>query len=604
MSMPPAVPAKYRVARCDSFIRAFLVIAAGVLLAAVAAPWVYRFAQLVPPLRAFPFRRVFDRTAVVCVIAGLALGWRGLGVSFRPRVLFRRKRAVARFLVWFVIGAVCITLLVLAQVYAGLRVYRHPAFSAVVFNALTGLISALCVGVIEELAFRGFLFHALLERMSRYRAVLISSAIFACLHLFTLDHFLRPIKHVQLDGTQWDAGFRLMALFFVPLREPQVVAPGVVGLFLAGWLLAELTMRTRTLWAAMGLHAGWVFAIKALGKLWKYPEPPPASAGPTWFFGEKYAATGVLGWIFVALLIVIVNGLALYVLYRIAEAAVQLLPRARVMQLGRVLGRCAFHLAGSHRRIALDNVRAAFPEQSQIDCTAIVRQSFETLGMVAMEVLDFPRLARQFFDLVHPTGLEHIEAVRARGRAIVFFTGHFGNWEIFPLGCGLLGYPFTGVARPHQNEWIYARLLKLRCASGVRILDKRDITADVLQRLRAKEMVGFVGDQYAGERGLPTLFFGRPASTSPAMATFARKTGAALIAAFDHLHADGTHHPVIYPAFDVPCSPNSAHDIAIATQRLMAMLEDEIRHDPGMWLWMHRKWRAPRRSQNAEVIDA
>lgn len=599
--MPPTVPAKYRVARCDSFSRALLVIAAGVLLAAVAAPWVYRLAQLVPPLRPFPFRRVFDRTAVVCVSAGLVLGWRWLGVSFRPRVLFRRKRAVARFLVWFFIGTVCITVLVLAQAHAGLRVYRHPALSAVVRNALIGLISALSVGVIEELAFRGFLFHALRERVSRYRAVLISSAIFACLHLFTLDHFLRPIKNVQLDGTQWDAGFRLIALFFVPLREPQVVVPGIVGLFLAGWLLAELTMRTRTLWAAIGLHAGWVFAIKALGKLWKYPEPPLAGAGPTWLFGEKYAATGVLGWLFVSFLIVLVNGMAFYVLYRVAEAVVRLVPRARLMHIGRMLGRVAFHLAGAHRRVALENVRAAFPEKSPAECAAIARQSFETLGMVALEVLDFPRLARHFFDIVHPTGIEHIEAVRARGQAIVFFTGHFGNWEIFPLGCGLLGYPFTGVARPHQNEWIYARLLRLRCASGVRILDKREISADVVQRLRAKEMVGFVGDQYAGERGLPTLFFGRPASTSPAMATFARKTGAALIAAFDHLRADGSHYPVIYPAFNVPCSSNSAHDIAVATQRLMSMLEDEIRRDPGMWLWMHRKWRAPRKNQRAET---
>jgi len=592
--MPPSLPKKYRVARCASFTRALIVIGGAVLLAALAAPWVYRMAQHIPLLCAHPFRRVFNRVVIVCVVAGMALGWRWLGIWFRPRSLFRFKRAVSRYLVWLVIGALCITTLVLAQVYAGLRIYRHPPASTVLLNAVLGLLSAVGVGLVEELAFRGFLLHALAERMTRYRALILSSAVFACLHLFSLDHFLRPIKHVQLDGTQWCAGLRLIGLFFVPLGEPQVVLPGIVGLFLAGWLLAELTLRSRTLWAAMGLHTGWVFAIKATSKVWKYPEPPLAGAGPTWLYGEKYAATGVLGWIIVIILIVLVNGLVMYALYRLAEGAVRLFPRARLMQLGRALGRGAFHLARSHRRIALANLRAAFPEKTPQECAAIARQSFETLGMLALEVLDFPRLARHFFDIVHPAGLEHIEAVRARGQAIVFFTGHFGNWEIFPLGCGLLGYPFSGVARPYHNEWIYRRLLKLRCASGVRILDKREISAEVVQRLRAGEMVGFVGDQHAGARGVPALFFGRPASTSPAMAAFARKTGAALIAAFDHLRPDGSHYPVIYPPFDVPCTADPARDIATATQRLMNMLEAEIRRAPGMWLWMHRKWRDTR----------
>lgn len=591
-----AVPPKYRVARCAHLLRALVVIVAGVVLAALLTPWVYRVAQQIPAAREFPFRRIFDRTAVVCVVGLVVLAWRWLGVEFRPRSLFRRKRAVRRYVVWFLVGGACIVVLMMAQVKAGLRLERHWTWANLLSAAFPALASAVAVGVLEELAFRGFLLHALVTRVGRYRAILLSSGIFACLHLFTLDHFLRPIKDVQLDGTQWDAGFRLIILFFRPLREPAMVLPGLIGLFLAAWLLAELTLRTRTLWAAMGLHSGWVCAIKLLGKVWKYVAPPPASAGPVWFFGEKYVATGVLGWLIVGALIVLVNGMLLYALYRGAEGIVSLLPRTRVMQIGRSLGRLVFHLAWPQRRIALHNLQAAFPEKSFDECRAIACASFETLGMVAMEFLDFRRLARHFFDYVKPTGLEHVEAVRARGQPIVFFTGHFGNWEIFPLGCGLLGYPFAGVARPFQNEWIYRYILAQRCATGVRILDKRNIAADVLRCLRAGGMVGFVGDQYAGESGLPTVFFGRPASTSPAMATFARKTGAALIAAFDHLRPDGSHHPVIYPPFEVAQTDNPAHDIAAATQRLMSLLEAEIRQDPGQWLWMHRKWRKPRAS--------
>ena len=104
-------------------------------------------------------------------------------------------------------------------------------------------------------------------------------------------------------------------------------------------------------------------------------------------------------------------------------------------------------------------------------------------------------------------------------------------------------------------------------------------------------MVGFVGDQYAGSRALYVDFFGRQASTTPAMATFARKTGAALIPAFDHISRDGTHHPVIYPPVKIPQTDDLKKDIFDITQHLMHILENEIRKEPGMWLWSHRKWR-------------
>jgi KDO2-lipid IV(A) lauroyltransferase len=162
---------------------------------------------------------------------------------------------------------------------------------------------------------------------------------------------------------------------------------------------------------------------------------------------------------------------------------------------------------------------------------------------------------------------------------------------LLALGCALLDYPFNAVARPFGNKWIYKHIQKIRKEPGVNILDKKGITKDVLKLLSQNEMVGFVGDQYAGSRALFVDFFGQPASTTAAMATFARKTGAALIPAFDHISPDGTHHPVIYPAVKVPQTDDLKKDIFDTTQELMKILEKEIRKDPGQWLWSHRKWR-------------
>jgi len=574
--------------------RAALIACGGLLVAAVLAPWVFRITQQLPLLAQYPFRRVFDRVAAVSLLLLFALGWRWLQVRITFLPLFKRKRAVSRYTTWLLIGFVCITVLVLAQVWSGLRVYRRPLPSAVLLAVVQGLFSAVCVGLLEESIFRGFMLQAFLERFTRYRAILLTSAVFALLHLFTLDHFLTAIRDVQLDGTHWAAGFRLIALFLVPLRQPLVILPGLIGLFLAGWLLAELTVRTKSLWPAIGLHTGWVWAIKVTGRVWKYFDPPPLDAGPVWLFGGKYAATGVLGWVLVGGVILVVNGLAAYALYRGAVALMNLLTYRQAAVLGRACGRIAFHLDVRHRRAALDNLRHAFPEKNEPERRAIARGSFATLGGVAAEMLQFGRIAHQFNALVEVQGLEHVTAAMARGRGLVFFTGHFGNWEMFTLACGVQKYPFAGVARPHANEWIYRYVVRARCATGIEILDKKGILRDLLARLRAGRMVGFVGDQYAGSGGVFVNFFGRPASTIATMAVIARKTGAAIVPAFDHVLSDGTHRPVVHPPIWVAETDDPAKDVFDATQQLMTLLEQQIRAEPARYLWAHRKWRARR----------
>ncbi len=574
--------------------RAALIACAGLLVAAALAPWVFCITQHLPLLAQYPFRRVFDRVAAVSLILLFALGWRWLQVRITFLPLFKRKRALPRCTAWLVIGFVCITALVLAQVWTGLRVYRRPLPSAVLVAALQGLFSAACVGLLEESIFRGFMLQAFLGRFGRYRAILLTSAIFAVLHVFTLDDFLKPIRDVQLDGTHGTAGFRLIVLFLVPLRRPLEILPGVIGLFLAGWLLAELTVRTKSLWPAIGLHTGWVWAIKVTGRGWKYFDPPPLDAGPVWLFGSKYAATGVLGWVIVGSLILVVNGLAAYALYRAAEALMNLLSHRRAVAVGRACGRLAFHVDARHRRVALDNLRHAFPAKSAPERRAIARDSFAALGGVAAEMLQFRRITRAFNALVEVQGLDHVTTAMARGRGLIFFTGHFGNWEIFALACGVLNYPFAGVARPHANEWIYRHVVRARCATGIEILDKKGILRDLLARLRAGRMVGFVGDQYAGSGGVYVNFFGRPASTIAPMAVIARKTGAAIVPAFDHILPDGTHRPRVHPPLWVAETDDADQDVFNATQQLMTLLEQQIRAEPARYLWAHRKWRARR----------
>ena len=324
-----------------------------------------RAAALADYLSGQPFRRIFNRVILVSVISVFIIGWKWLGIKIDFKALYKPKRALLRWLMWFVIGCLCIGILVYAQKIAGMRIPRHKSL-----KLFAAFFSAITVAFLEESFFRGFVLQTFLKQISKYKAIIITSAIFATVHLFSLNHFLKAIKATAPDGSSPFDGFRLVMYFFEPLKHPELVFPGLIGLFLAGWLLAELTIKTKTLWAAIGLHSGWVFTIKVLGRIYKYPK----STQPDWFFGEKYAATGVLGWILVGLLILAANGLLTYAIYRIVVFTISLLSHKQAVKLGRFFGSLGYFLSPRHRKLALKNIALAFPEKSMKEQKAIAKQ--------------------------------------------------------------------------------------------------------------------------------------------------------------------------------------------------------------------------------------
>lgn len=110
--------------------------------------------------------------------------------------------------------------------------------------ALEGLAVGLGVGFAEELLFRGWLLSELRTRMSRVKAIVWSSVIFA------IAHFIKPLSEVLRTSPQF---FGLLLL----------------GLILACWRYARLKQSPSSLGLPIGLHAGliWGYYIVDVGDI-------------------------------------------------------------------------------------------------------------------------------------------------------------------------------------------------------------------------------------------------------------------------------------------------------------------------------------------------
>ena len=286
-----------------------------------------------------------------------------------------------------------------------------------------------------------------------------------------------------------------------------------------------------------------------------------------------------------------------YMAFRVAVITLRFLPKGSAASLGRALARVFFWLAGSRRRILFKNLLAAFPEKPATEIAAIASGCVQTLGATFLDFLEASALPRQdLLDRAPVTGLEHLAAARARGQGVLLLMAHFGGWEIGALAIGLLGETVFGVVRPLDNPLLEAELGRRRSRFGNHPIAKKDAAKEVLRAMRANQSVVMLIDQNVLEQEAVFVpFFGRPAATTPSLALFQLKTGAAVVPVFTwpigHGRYETRFEPPIWPEeFDLP-GADRAERVRRATARYMQVTEAAIRKKPTAWLWMHNRWR-------------
>ena len=275
-----------------------------------------------------------------------------------------------------------------------------------------------------------------------------------------------------------------------------------------------------------------------------------------------------------------------------ARAVMGMMPMGAVLAAGTALGR-AFHLFdGTHRRLALKNLAAAFPSRPLDEREAIARDMFEHFGRLLTVLLKFSTMSpAQMLARVEFEGDERVRAAHALGKGVLLYTGHFGYWEINALVHALVLQPMSVLARPLDNQKLHDLLEQVRGRTGNSVIYRRGAVRRILRALGANQAIAVLIDQHIQTADAVYVdFFNRPAATTSALAALALRTGAPVIPVFALPLPGGRFRMVYEHAVDPPKAdaPDALRDF---TQRCTDVLEMYVRRYPGLWLWMHRRWR-------------
>ena len=209
-------------------------------------------------------------------------------------------------------------------------------------------------------------------------------------------------------------------------------------------------------------------------------------------------------------------------------ASARLAPLRVGKLLSEGLGRVLYALLHRRRSIALENLRQAFPEDTNLYRRIIARRRFSSFVLTCFEALKFQRIFAEQDAGAEPVAvLEGQRALLQKARRIhdesggcIFVTHHIGNWEFLPFASSIAGIPLVAVMRPLDNVYLERLLYRKRAESKQIIIPKQNALFVLQGTLKQGKSIGMLPDQGTG-RGIPVPFFGREAFTTPVPAMLA-----------------------------------------------------------------------------------
>jgi KDO2-lipid IV(A) lauroyltransferase len=272
-----------------------------------------------------------------------------------------------------------------------------------------------------------------------------------------------------------------------------------------------------------------------------------------------------------------------------------ILPRPLARAVAISLAQIVYLLHGRLRKVGMRNLAMAFPEKSESERALILRGEFTSLGRQLAEVCQLPRYTLENVEkVVVYDGFEHYEQAKARGKGVLFLTGHFGAWELSAFSHSLHSHWMHIVVRPMDNVYLDRLIRSYRTMHGNKTVAKDEFVRGLLSAMKAGEVVGILMDtNVTPPQGVFVNFFGIPACTASGLARIALRTDAAVIPGFTIWDKSlGKYRLRFDPAVDLIRTGNLESDIQANTQKFTKIIEDYVREYPDQWLWVHRRWKA------------
>jgi KDO2-lipid IV(A) lauroyltransferase len=270
--------------------------------------------------------------------------------------------------------------------------------------------------------------------------------------------------------------------------------------------------------------------------------------------------------------------------------AVYRLPLGVQAAIGRGIGAAMHALAGSRRRIALRNVALCFPHMDAAERRRLVREHFGWLGRSLIErgLLWYAPVER-LKQLIHVEG--DVALAERSERPVMWLVPHFLGLDVAGVATQLFQKQKVGSIYQAQSNPVWdaeIRKGRLRFNQG-EVFARSERALPLVRAIRRGWAFFNLPDMDFGLKDAAFVpFFDVPAATLLAPSKMAKSLGMVVQPVVAEILPGGQGYKVKFlPAWDDWPSADPEADAA----RMNRWIEEQIRHCPAQYLWVHKRFK-------------
>lgn len=258
-------------------------------------------------------------------------------------------------------------------------------------------------------------------------------------------------------------------------------------------------------------------------------------------------------------------------------------------RMGHGLGKIIYVSSSKLRHITAINLQLCFPELSDEERTTLAKKNFAALGLGIIETAMAWWISDRRLEqcTVKVTGVEHINAVLARGKGAILMSPHTTCLEMIGR---LLGsrYSFGAMYRPHKIPLVAAIQERFRNKYRIKHIARHRMR-ELISTFESNMAVWYAYDIDAGpKRSVFAPFFGIQTASLTAVTRMVKLTGTTVVPIeFLRMNDCWGYEINVYP----PVENFPGASLEEDATRLNTYLEHTIRKDPTQYIWQYKRFK-------------
>jgi KDO2-lipid IV(A) lauroyltransferase len=261
--------------------------------------------------------------------------------------------------------------------------------------------------------------------------------------------------------------------------------------------------------------------------------------------------------------------------------------------LGEIIGKY-FGPLFRKRTITKKNILIAFPNLNEKLINEMIERMWKNIGRIFGEYIHINKFSviDQKKNKIVFSNKNNTEILEKNNKPVVFFSGHFANFELMAKCLQELGFNIGAIYRPLNNIFLnpIMEFIRKKYICPIQIEKGSNGTKKLIKHISTNNPLALMIDQRLSS-SIRVPFFNQPATTTTTPAQLAIKYDALLVPVFLKRLEKTNFEFFIEEPLIINRTNDYDKDIFNITQSMNKKIEEFVKRDPAHWLWSHDRWK-------------